>query len=122
MTDAVANLVNIDGLSETMARGLAQAGILTIRQMSDASMDFLSRVPGLDDKEVAQKFKDKAQALVDAGAPFVNGIQATVTVGAMNADGTPTAPAVAQSAHEAADQKLREMIQQSEGESSNDRA
>ncbi len=114
MLDAVTNLVNIEGLSETVARGLAQASILNIRQLADATLDFLVRVPGLDDREVAQRFKDKAQALVNEGAPFVNGISSAVSVGGPQPE--------AQSAHAATDQKLREMIQQSEGESSNDRA
>jgi transcription termination/antitermination protein NusA len=108
LTDAVANLMNIEGLNETLARALAQVGVLNIRQLSDTQMDVLIKVPGFDDKEVAQRFKDKAQALVDEGAPFVNGVQtATVTPAT-------TTIAVENDARSAADQKLKEMIQQSE--------
>ena len=108
VTDAIDNLVKIEGLNETLARALAQVGVLNIRQLSDTSMEMLAKVPGFDDKEVAERFKAKAQALVDEGAPYVNGVQTAVTVtvsgGQSNAATSTT------------DQKLKEMIQQSESE------
>jgi N utilization substance protein A len=102
--DAITNLVHIDGLNETLARALAQVGVLNIRQLSETAMDTLSRVPGFEDKEVAERFKEKAQALVDEGAPFVNGVQTTVTVPVNT--GSDLAAST--------DQKLKEMIQESE--------
>jgi hypothetical protein len=84
---------------------------LNIRQLSDTSMEVLSKVPGFDDKEVAERYKSKAQALVAEGAPFVNGVQTAVTVtvagGGTSADMTAGA---------STDQKLKEMIQQSESQ------
>jgi N utilization substance protein A len=111
VTDAITNLVHIEGLNETLARALAQVGVLNIRQLSDTSMEVLSKVPGFDDKEVAERYKSKAQALVAEGAPFVNGVQTAVTVtvagGGTSADMTAGA---------STDQKLKEMIQQSESQ------
>jgi N utilization substance protein A len=103
--DAITNLVNIEGMNETQARALAQVGVLTIRQLSETSMEVLAKVPGFEDKEVAERIKARAQQLVDEGSPIVNGVQTPVTIGA---------PA-GNDAKAQASEKLKEMIQQAEG-------
>ena len=109
LQDATTNLMHLEGMNETLARALAQVGVLNIKQVAETSMDVLLKVPGFDDKEVAERFKGKAQALVDEGAPFVNGVVSA----------TSTVPAAGESdASASASQKLKEMIQQSEGNSS----
>jgi N utilization substance protein A len=112
LQDAITNLVNIDTLSETMARALAQVGVLNIKQLSDTSLESLMKVPGFEDKETAERYKSKAQALVDEGAPFVLGVQAAsitmtgeTTLDHNNAKNSST------------DQKIKEMIQASESKS-----
>ena len=107
--DAITNLVNIEGLSETMARALAQVGVLNIKQLSDTTVESLMKVPGFDDKEVAERYKAKAQALVDEGAPFVLGVQAA-SVGMTN-------ESPLENKTSTTDQKIKELIQQSEGAS-----
>ena len=106
LQDAITNLVNIEGLSETMARALAQVGVLNIKQLSDTSLESLSKVPGFDDKEVAERYKAKAQALVDEGAPFVLGVQA--------ASITQPGETILDSKTSSTDQKIKELIQASE--------
>ncbi len=101
--DAIANLVNIDGLNETLARGLSQAGILNIKQLSECTLEFLAKVPGFEEKETAERLKAKAQQLVDEGAPFVLGVQASSASLAESGEA------------KTADQKIKELIQQSEG-------
>jgi N utilization substance protein A len=103
LTDAIANFLHIEGMNETLARALAQVGVLNIRQLSETNMDVLAKVPGFEDKEVAERFKAKAQTLVDEGAPFVNGVAATAITSGGDSD-----------MKTSADQKLKEMIQQSE--------
>ncbi len=110
--DAVTNLIHIEGLNETMARGLAQGGILNIRMLSDAPAEFLAKVPGFEDKEVAQRYKDAAQALVDSGADYVNGVISTVAPEA----------ALTGDLKSQTDQKIKDMVNASEGETANDRA
>lgn len=105
LSDASINLMHLEGMNETLARALAQVGVLNIRQVAETNMDILVKVPGFDDREVAERFKAKAQALVDEGAPFVNGIQAPVTISGGESDASATAS-----------QKLKEMIQQSESQ------
>jgi transcription termination/antitermination protein NusA len=102
--DAITNLVHIEGMNETLARSLAQNGILNIRMLAEAPLEFFNKVPGFEDKDVATRYKDAAQALVDSGADYVNGIVSTAAE--VNGDA---------SAKEQADQKLKEMIQLSEG-------
>ncbi len=106
LQDAVANLVLIEGMNETQARALAQVGVLNIRQLAETNVEVLFKVPGLEEREVAERYKSRAQALVDEGASFVNGVQ------------TSTAPVMMESdAKTAASEKLKEMIQQAEGTS-----
>jgi N utilization substance protein A len=106
LQDAVANLILIEGMNETQARALAQVGVLNIRQLAETNVEVLFKVPGLEEREVAERYKARAQALVDEGASFVNGVQ------------TSTAPVMMESdAKTAASEKLKEMIQQAEGTS-----
>ena len=91
-----------------MARALAQVGVLNIKQLSETAMDSLVKVPGFDDREVAQRYKDKAQALVNEGAPFVLGVQAA-SVTLTGETGTHL-----DSKTSTTDQKIKEMIKASE--------
>ncbi len=104
--DAITNLVKIDGLNETLARSLAQVGILHIKALADTTLEHLGKVPGFDDKDVALRFKGAAQALVDSGADYVTGVAASIE------------PLVQQpeSAKATADQKLKEMMKTADAE------
>jgi N utilization substance protein A len=102
--DAITNLMNIEGMNDTQARALAQVGVLNIRQLAETGIDALAKVPGFEDREVAERIKARAQQLVDEGSPIVNGVQAPTTIGAVDHD-----------AKAQASEKLKEMIQQAEG-------
>jgi N utilization substance protein A len=102
--DAITNLMNIEGMNDTQARALAQVGVLNIRQLSETGIETLVKVPGFEDREVADRIKARAQQLVDEGSPIVNGVQAPTTIGA-----------VENNAKAQASGKLKEMIQQAEG-------
>ncbi|MBU6153750.1 MAG: transcription termination factor NusA [Bdellovibrionales bacterium] len=104
--DAITNLMLIEGVSETQARALAQVGVLNIRQLAETTIESILRVPGFEEREVAERYKAKAQALVDEGASFVNGVQSTVNTITPDND-----------AKSVASEKLKEMIQQAEGAS-----
>jgi N utilization substance protein A len=102
--DAITNLMNIEGMNDTQARALAQVGVLNIRQLSETGIETLGKVPGFEDREVADRIKARAQQLVDEGSPIVNGVQAPTTIGA-----------VENNTKAQASEKLKEMIQQAEG-------
>ncbi len=103
--DAVANLVNIEGVSETVARALSQASIFNIKQLSDTAIEALIKVPGFDNKETAQVILDKAKALVASGASFVNGVSTAITM---------TETSNKDAVKDAANEKLKAMINESE--------
>jgi N utilization substance protein A len=104
VTDAITNLMMIEGMGETQARALAQVGVLNIRQLSETAIETIFKVPGFEDRDVAERFKAKAQALVEEGASFVNGVQTVTTTITPEND-----------AKAVASEKLKEMIQQAEG-------
>jgi len=106
VTDAITNLMMIEGMGETQARALAQVGVLNIRQFSETAIETILKVPGFEDRETAERFKAKAQGLVEEGAPFVNGVQTVTTTITPEND-----------AKAVASEKLKEMIQQAEGAS-----
>lgn len=102
--DAITNLMNVEGMNDTQARALAQVSVLNIRQLSETGLETLVKVPGFEDREVAERMKARAQQLVDEGNPIVNGVQAPTTIGAIETN-----------AKAQASEKLKEMIQQAEG-------
>jgi N utilization substance protein A len=102
--DAITNLMNVEGMNDTQARALAQVSVLNIRQLSETGLETLVKVPGFEDREVAERLKARAQQLVDEGNPIVNGVQAPTTIGAVETN-----------AKAQASEKLKEMIQQAEG-------
>ena len=92
-----------------MARALAQVSILNIKHLADTSLESLGKVPGFEEKEVAERYKAKAQALVDEGAPFVLGVQAASIT--LTSESTHH---VGNDVKSSTDQKIKELIQQSE--------
>ncbi len=106
VADAIANLMMIEGMGDTQARALAQVGVLNIRQFAETAPETIFKVPGFEDREVAERLKARAQALVEEGASFVNGVQTVTTTITPEND-----------AKAVASEKLKEMIQQAEGAS-----
>jgi len=64
-SESTFNLQHIDGVNDTMAQAIYQAGYLNVRQVAEASIENLQRVPGYDDAEAAEKLKKGAQAVVE---------------------------------------------------------
>jgi N utilization substance protein A len=67
MSDAVYNLQFIEGVNETLATAIYQAGLYNVFQVADASLDKLMKIPGFHNKEDALNLKEKAKALVATG-------------------------------------------------------
>lgn len=106
MTDAVFNLQNIEGINETLAQAIYQAGYLNVRQVAEANLENLQKIPGFDSTETAQKLKTGAAAVVEkagdvlAAAPVEDG------------KGSFTAQPMAKDAKALAEERLREMMKQ----------
>ena len=63
--NAVANLLNIEGLNETLAQSIYQCGFLSVLDVSRQPIETLARIPGFDNEGAAGELKRKAQAAVE---------------------------------------------------------
>ncbi|MFN7683932.1 MAG: transcription termination factor NusA [Oligoflexia bacterium] len=61
-SDSIFNLQHIEGVTETMAHSLYGAGFLNMKQVSEAGIEQLQRVPGYEQAENAEKLKERAAA------------------------------------------------------------
>jgi N utilization substance protein A len=65
-TNAITNLKQIDGLTDTLAQSIYQCGFLTILELSRQSVETLARIPGFESAGSAEDLKKKAIATCEA--------------------------------------------------------
>ncbi len=106
-SDAIFNLQHIEGVNETMAQGMYQAGYLNVRQIADAPIENLMKIPGYDTAEAAQNLKERAQAVVEKAGDAL----AAPTGPRDDGKGSFTA-APMKDAKTLAEERLREMMRQ----------
>jgi N utilization substance protein A len=105
-TDATFNLQHIDGVNETTAMAIYQAGYLNVRQVADASVENLQKIPGYDDPANAQALKERAAAVVEKVGDVLSGpAKADDGKGSFTASPMKDAKALAE-------ERLREMMRQ----------
>ncbi|OFZ18019.1 MAG: transcription termination factor NusA [Bdellovibrionales bacterium GWB1_55_8] len=108
--EATFNLQHIEGVNETMAQGIYQAGYLNVRQIAEASIENLQKIPGYDNAENAVRLKEKAAAVVEKAGDIL-----AVTAGGEDAKSTFTAtPSQPKDAKALAEERLREMMRQAD--------
>ncbi len=107
-TDVIASLQQIEGVSETFAQAIYQAGFASLRSISDATIENLQKIPGYEDGAAAEGLKERAKIahkthgdLIPAGASITN----TGTLVGNKGESTSGAKA-------AAEERLREMMKQ----------
>jgi len=113
-SDALFALQHIEGVSDTLAHAIYQAGYLNARQVAEAHLEHLQEIPGFAEPGDALKLKKSAaEAAQNAHetAPSDEAHAATAT------EGRPSGDAKTQ-----AEQRLREMFKQQEASSSNEEA
>jgi N utilization substance protein A len=106
--EAIFNLQHIEGVNETIAQGIYQAGYLNVRQVAEASVESLQKIPGYDSLEAAKNLKERAAAVVEKAGDML-------TVGATQDDGKGTftaQPVPVKDAKALAEERLREMMRQ----------
>jgi len=109
--EAIFNLQHIEGVNETMAHSIYQAGYLNLRQVAEAPIENLQKVPGYDSAELAAKLKERAAAVVEKAGDIL-----AVTAGGEDSKGSFTAaPAPVKDAKALAEERLREMMRQAGG-------
>jgi N utilization substance protein A len=109
-TEATFNLQHIDGVNETMAHSIYQAGYLNIRQVAEAPIENLQKIPGYDDVEAAQKLKTGAAAVVEKAGDMLAGVSGP-NVGEERGTFT-AAPSLNKDAKTLAEERLRAMMKQ----------
>ncbi|MBC7690738.1 MAG: transcription termination/antitermination protein NusA [Methylotenera sp.] len=117
-SDATFNLQHIDGVNETLAQAIYQAGYMNVRQVADASLENIQKIPGYDIAEAAQSLKDRAASVVEKAGdalagPSANATSRTEDKGTFSA----TPPSQLKDAKTLAEERLREMMRQAGGDS-----
>ncbi|MGK5082168.1 transcription termination factor NusA [Bdellovibrionota bacterium FG-1] len=108
--EAVFNLQNMEGVNETMAHSIYQAGFLNVRQVADAPIEQVQKIPGYEELADAEKLKLSAAAVVEkAGDMLAGSTQSSVDENKGSFSATPTAP---KDAKTLAEERLREMMKQ----------
>ncbi|HTL13442.1 MAG TPA: transcription termination factor NusA, partial [Bdellovibrionota bacterium] len=63
--EAVFNLQHIEGINETLAQAIYQAGFMNLKQVADAELPALIKIPGFENEEAATGLKARAAAVVE---------------------------------------------------------
>ena len=112
--EATFNLQHIEGVNETFAQSIYQAGYLNVKQVAEASIENLQKVPGYETAEAATKLKELAAGVVEKSGDVLS-----VTADSGDSKGTFTAaPSHNKDAKTLAEERLREMMKNAGGESS----
>ena len=86
--NAIINLKNLDGLTDTLAQSIYQCGFLNVLELSKQNVETLARIPGFEGAGAAEDLKRKAQATVEKlgveAASGVNAEMAAAPVGGSN--------------------------------------
>jgi len=71
-SEAIFNLQHIEGVTETIAQGIYQAGFVNVRQVAESSIETLQKIPGYDSVEAASSLKERAAAVVDKAGDMLS--------------------------------------------------
>ncbi|MFL5815861.1 MAG: transcription termination factor NusA [Bdellovibrionia bacterium] len=108
--EAIFNLQHIEGVNETLAQAIYQAGFFNVRQVADAQLENLQKIPGYESAEAAQKLKELAAGVVEKAGDVLAGPSAND-----DSKGSFTAAPSSNDAKAQAEQRLREMMKQDTG-------
>jgi N utilization substance protein A len=106
--EATFNIQHIEGVNETMAHSIYQAGYLNLKQIAEASVENLQKIPGYEDAENAARLKERAAAVVEKAGDVLG---VSPNTGGDDAKGSFTAaPSAPRDAKAQAEERLREMM------------
>lgn len=103
-SDVTYALQQIEGVSDTFAQAIFQAGFQTLKSVTEASIEALQKVPGYEDETAARGLKERAEAaLAKVGStPSIEN----------KSDSSSSAHEGAKDAKTLAEERLREMMRQ----------
>lgn len=105
----------MDGINETLAQAIYQAGYFNVRQVADAQLENLQKIPGYETAEAAKRLKDAAAGVVEKAGDVLAG-----PASADDGKGSFTAAPVGNDAKAQAEKRLREMLNKDAGSSSSE--
>jgi N utilization substance protein A len=108
-SDSTFNLQHIEGVNDTMAQAIYQAGYLNVRQVAEATIENLMKIPGYDATESAEKLKERAQGVVEKAGDLLSVSGHEADVGAFIAQPQSTSGGP-KDAKALAEERLREMM------------
>jgi transcription termination/antitermination protein NusA len=106
-SEATFNLQHIEGVNETLAHSIYQAGYLNVRQVAEATVENLQKIPGYEAEEAAQRLKAAAATVVEKAGDVLAVSAKEDEKGSFTA-----APAPRGDAKSQAEERLREMMKQ----------
>jgi N utilization substance protein A len=113
--ETIFNLQHIEGVNETLAQAIYQAGYLNLRQVAEAQVENLMKIPGYESEDGAKQLKERAQTVLEkAGDMLPVGDGAAAAEGSGKGQFT-AAPGAPKDAKAAAEERLREMMKQAGG-------
>jgi N utilization substance protein A len=118
-SDSTFNLQHIDGVTDTMAQAIYQAGYLNVRQVAEATIENLMKIPGYDSTEAAEKLKERAQGVVEKAGDLLSVSGSEGDVGAFIAQ-PQSSSGGPKDAKALAEERLREMMKNAGADNSND--
>lgn len=65
VSDAIFNLKHIDGINETIAQGIFQAGFHNVYQIAESSSDQLVKIPGFNTEAEAEGLLERAKKAIE---------------------------------------------------------
>lgn len=106
--EATFNLQHIEGINETMAQAIYQAGYLNVRSVAEASIESLQKIPGYEEAESATHLKHRANTVVEKAGDLLS-------VGSAQDDGKgvfSAQPLPPKDSKALAEERLREMMKE----------
>jgi transcription termination/antitermination protein NusA len=103
--EATFNLQHIEGVNETLAQAIYQAGYFNVRAVAEASLENIMKIPGYDATEAAQKLKEGAKGVVEKAGDVL-----AITAGTTEDGKGSFTAAPAMDAKSLAEARLREML------------
>lgn len=108
--DALFNLQHIEGVTETLAQAIYQAGFSNIRQVSEADEGDLVRIPGYETREKAGLLKKAAAEVIEKSGDLLSGPEGESHVAASSTDSPSNGAGM--DAKSQAEARLKEMLKE----------
>jgi len=106
-TDVTAAFQQIEGVSETFAQAIFQAGFASLKSLSEATVEAIQKIPGYEDEAAAQGLKTRAaETYARVGDTLPAATTAAAAAAVMSTSST--------DAKAAAEERLREMMKQAD--------